>query len=94
MCYFDSSIDVFATALTNDPGGFLVSVEVASGNKYIRRIVLVTGAVLTFNESIPETVAADDVLRFLDAVYIMGNAPKGVPDPPTKPVKPIEFDAL
>jgi len=88
-CYFSSSLQVFETAMAENPGGFMVSIEfpnaTPANQKYIRRVDSVAGATLTFNEALPENINNGDILRFLSVIEyvpnpIIGIAPSDPPD--------------
>ena len=95
-CSMSSNLDVFETALQNNPGGFLVSIEVSSGTKYVRYITVITGSMLYFNIALPETTANNDTLRFLHIVGGANTSSITIPTPPPGDYEIVDppFDEL
>jgi hypothetical protein len=72
----------------------LVSIELNSGAKYVRRVSRILGASIYLNIPLPESPSAGDVLRIMSIVSSLQNGNYITIDPPvTPPIEPVPLDA-
>ena len=88
-----SNIDPFLTALADSPAGFLISIELAAGGKWVRLVTSVEGSLLYLSENLPTFLLATETIRFMTLLVSMPNIPIGIPRPPRDP-ELVEVDAV
>jgi hypothetical protein len=78
-----SNIDPFLAALTSSPTGFLISIELAAGGKWVRQVTSIEGSLLYLSEDLPTSLLATETIRFITLLMGMFNTPIGdrKPDP-------------
>lgn len=77
-----ADISVFETALRNRPEGVLVSIEVASGVKYVRYVIMIEAGRLVLDQDLPESVANNDTIRVMAGAGGTNNSSITIPTPP------------
>lgn len=88
-----ANIDPFITALTENPEGFLISIELVAGGKWVRRVTSIEGSLLYLSEDLPTSLLATETIRFMTLLASMPNIPIGIPRPDPEP-ELVEVDSV
>jgi len=76
-----SNYYTFWIIMSENPNGFLISIELPSGEKLVRLVTQVVGAMLIINEDLPTTITSTSTIRFLTLLTTVTNVPPGRPRP-------------
>lgn len=85
-------INSFITAMAENPNGFLISIELTSGDKWVRLVTSIEGSILYLSEDLPAPITSETV-RFVTLMASVANTPTGIIIPKLKD-ELLELDVL